>query len=643
MKYLLICFCLWTGLLFSCTKSNDSKPNIIYILADDLGYGELGSYGQKIIETPHLDGLAKAGMRFTNHYTGAPVCAPARCVLLTGQHAGHAYVRGNDEWGQRGKVWDYDAMFENSFLEGQRPLPDSIWTIAEVLQEGGYKTGMIGKWGLGAPTTEGVPNNQGFDFFYGYNCQRQAHTYYPMHLWHNEERDILSNKNVRIHENLAMGADPSDESSYVDFNLTDYAPTLMHEKALEFLEENKREPFFLYYASPIPHLPLQGPKKWVDHYRKKLGPEEPFTGTSYFPCYAPRATYAAMISYLDEQVGQLISFLKENDLWENTLIVFSSDNGPTYTGGADTEYFDSAAPFATSYGRGKGFVYEGGIRVPMIACWPEKIRAGTKSDHISAFYDIFATICDVAELDVPVETDGISMLPTFLGDSQPKHDYLYWEFPSYNGQQAIRMGKWKAIRRDIFRGNMDIELYDMSIDSLEQNNVSDLHPEIVQEIEHIMSATRSEPFIDRFKIEQLGDVKRAYITARERVDAQNISGLKLGEGYFTLRKATKIDSDPEAALAVALLQNRLSTTGAYILAAADSEDQSNLIRLKKNKVASGDFYIHISTDQIIIEADSDTGFMKGIDKLLDLMDESIRKDHQMHNPQWIIPNLEMST
>jgi len=225
-------------LINSCDQ-NPVRPNIIYILADDLGYGELGVYGQKIIETPNIDALAKNGMLFTQHYSGSPVCAPSRSVFMTGQHTGHTPIRGNDEWKERGDTWNYQAMFDNPYLEGQRPIPDSTVTIAEILKSAGYTTGMVGKWGLGAPTTEGLPNRQGFDFFYGYNCQRQAHTLYPMHLWHNEERHLLNNKNVPPGANLVEGADPNDPASYADFKLNDYAPELMHREAIKFLEENQ--------------------------------------------------------------------------------------------------------------------------------------------------------------------------------------------------------------------------------------------------------------------------------------------------------------------------------------------------------------------------------------------------------------------
>ena len=496
---------IFTLILFSCEKSN-TPPNIIYILADDLGYGELGVYGQKIIETPHIDELANNGMIFTDHYSGSPVCAPSRSVFITGQHTGNTPIRGNDEWTERGDTWNYQAMFDDPSLEGQRPISKNTITIAEVLKSAGYVTGMVGKWGLGAPNTAGTPNKQGFDFFYGYNCQRQAHTLFPMHLWRNEERDILNNKNIPPHANLKEGSNPNDESSYVNFHLNDYAPELMHNEALNFIDDNKDSPFFLYYASPLPHVPLQAPKKWINYYKRKFGDEKPYTGKSYFPSHSPRATYAAMISYLDEQVGDLIKKLKEINQLENTLIIFTSDNGPTYTGGADTQYFDSANPFKTELGWAKGFVNEGGIRVPMIASWPTKIKPGSKSNQISAFQDMMPTFCDIIGIDIPPNIDGISIKPTLLGNFQKvSHKYLYWEFPAYKGQQAVRMGKWKGIRKNIFEGNMSIELYDISLDKQEQNNVAMIYPKIVEKISQIMIESHSPSPIMRFKFPQLGD------------------------------------------------------------------------------------------------------------------------------------------
>jgi len=492
------------NLFFSCTKDN-TPPNIIYILADDLGYGEVGFNGQKIIQTPNMDALAESGMIFTQHYSGSPVCAPARCILLTGKHAGNAYIRGNDEWRERGNVWDYKAAVLDSNLEGQRPIADSVITLAEKLKTRGYKTAIIGKWGLGAPGSEGVPGKQGFDYFYGYNCQRQAHNLYPPFLWEQDEKAYLDNEIVVPGTQLDSSADKYDESSYQRYTQNEYAPERMHEKALEFIQKNSSEPFFLYYASPLPHLPLQAPASNVRKYRDIIGDEEPYTGRSYFPNMYPRASYAAMISILDEQVGSIVKTLKDLGINENTVLMFSSDNGPTYTGGVDFEYFRSSAPFANGYGRTKGFTYEGGIHVPFLVSWPGKIKAGSKNDHLSAFYDIFPTICELAGVDVAVASDGISFAPALLGKKQNEHSYLYWEFPSYSGQQAVRMGKWKGIRKNIFKGNMKIELYDLEKDILEAYDISDEYPEIVARIEAIMEKEHTPSPIERFKMEQLGD------------------------------------------------------------------------------------------------------------------------------------------
>ena len=483
-------------------REKPKKPNIIYILADDLGYGELGCYGQQKIETPNIDKLAENGMRFTQHYSGSPVCAPARCNLLTGLHPGHAVIRGNHEWGSRGNVWNFEAMINDSTLEGQYPLPDSTITIANLLKGAGYVTGMAGKWGLGAPHTNSIPNTMGFDFFIGYNCQRIAHTYYPVHLYKNENRLYLNNDTVKPHLGLEEGADPYDMASYSKFNLNEYAPTVMQKEVLGFIEDNKDKPFFIYYATPIPHLPLQAPKKWVDYYVDKFGDEEPLAKAGYYPHRYPRAAYAGMISYLDEQVGELISKLKKLEIYENTLIIFTSDNGPTYID-ADTKWFESAKPFQTETGRTKGHLYEGGIRVPMIASWPDKIKAGTETNHISAFWDVMPTFCDIANIQSPDFTDGISFLPVLSGKEQKAHEYLYWEFAGYGGQQAVRMGKWKAVRKDIRKGNMEIELYNLDDDIKEENNVAAANPDIVKKMEEIMKNEHIMSTIKRFRLEAI--------------------------------------------------------------------------------------------------------------------------------------------
>ena len=486
-------------------KSEENiRPNIIYLLADDLGYGELGCYGQEKIETPNLDRLAESGMRFTQHYSGSPVCAPARCNLLTGLHPGHAFVRGNFEWNSRGNVWSYKAMIKDSTLEGQYPMPDTTVTVAKLLQQAGYATGMIGKWGLGAPHTNSIPNKMGFDYFYGYNCQRIAHTYFPVFMWENEHRVPLNNDTVAPHAGLAKDADPLDEKSYERFTTGVYSPDLMQQKAINFIETNKDNPFFLYYATTLPHLPLQAPQDEVKHYVDKFGDEPPLAKAAYFPCRYPHATYAAMITYLDKQVGQLVDTLKALGIYDRTLIIFSSDNGPTYID-ADTKWFESAKPFQCETDRMKGHVYEGGIRVPMIASWPDVIKPGTQSELISAFWDVMPTLCDVAGAAPPNRTDGISFLPELKGESQKQHPYLYWEFAGYNGQQAVRMGKWKAVRKDIKKGNMKIELYDMENDIREEHDVAEHHPEIVKQMETIMRKEHTPSTVERFKLKPLGD------------------------------------------------------------------------------------------------------------------------------------------
>jgi len=501
------------GLLFmvACrnrtSEGDRQKPNIIFIMADDLGYGDLGSYGQELIETPNLDLLASEGMRFTQHYSGSPVCAPSRCVLLTGKHSGHAYIRGNDEWGDRGEVWDYLAMIADSTLEGQRPLPAGTTTIGTLLQAEGYRTGMVGKWGLGAPHTEGIPNRQGFDFFCGYNCQRQAHTYYPVHLYLNENRLALDNDTVAPHAGLEPGADPYDPENYSDFSLNEYAPDVMFSQMIEFIDDGDDEPFFLYWASPIPHVALQAPARWVDYYVEKFGEEEPYVGEAgYFPTRYPHATYAAMISYLDERIGQLIKKLKMEGKYENTLIIFSSDNGPTFNGGTDSPWFDSGGPFKSERGWAKAFLHEGGIRVPMIASWPNRIAPGSESDHLSAFWDLLPTVCEAAGASVPEGLDGISYLPELLGnEEQERHPYLYWEFPSSGGQQAVRMDHWKAIRKNILKGNLELELYNLEEDLQELHNLAGEHPDMVQQMKEIMEQEHTSPELERFRMKALDE------------------------------------------------------------------------------------------------------------------------------------------
>lgn len=502
-NFLLLCCIVF---VFGCSSLkketiSNNKPNIIYILADDLGYGELGCYGQQKIETPNIDALAKNGLLFTNHYAGAPVCAPSRCSLLTGKHTGHAYIRGNDGMPEKGDIWNYLAMAADSTLEGQRPLPEGTVTLGTKMQEAGYVTAAIGKWGLGGPGSTGIPNKQGFDFFYGYLCQRQAHTYYPLHLYENEQRVYLNNDTVPFRTKLVEGADPLEQRSYAQFTLTEYAPDLMFDQITDFVDENSQNPIFLYWATPIPHAAIQAPKRWVDYYVKKFGDEEPYLGDKgYFPHRYPKAGYAAMVSYLDGQVGLLVNQLKRLGIYENTLIIFTSDNGPTYNGGTNSVWFDSAQPFRSEYGFGKGFVREGGIKVPMIASWPKHIQPGI-APVISSFWDVMPTLCELVGVPPPGDSDGVSLLPTFLGsEDQDEHEFLYWEFPSYGGQQALRMGKWKVIRKDLKKDLPSIELYNLEEDPYEENNIMANHPDIIAEAMTIFEREHSIASVESFRM-----------------------------------------------------------------------------------------------------------------------------------------------
>lgn len=493
------------GTLFSCTPQETVKPNVIYILMDDLGYGDLGCYGQEKIETPHIDHLRESGMRFTQHYSGSPVSAPSRCVLMTGLHSGHAQIRGNDEMAARGAVSDYDSMYVHPFLEGQYPLQAHTMTIGRLMQQAGYATGCFGKWGLGYPDSDGVPGKQGFDSFYGYNCQRQSHTHYPPFLWRNDERVYLENEVQDPHRTPIEG-DPLNEVSYQKYTQKEYAHDLIFEELLAFVEHNREKPFFALWTTPLPHVSLQAPKRWVDYYVKKFGDEEPYIGEKgYLPCRYPHATYAAMVSYFDEQVGKLIEKLKEMDLYEHTLIVFTSDNGPTFNGGADSPWFNSGGLFKSEYGWGKCFLHEGGIRVPAIFSWPGKIAPGSESALICGFQDIMPTLAELVSQPCP-ETDGISILPTLLGEDerQQKHEYLYWEYPEMDGQQAVRWGKWKGIITNIRKGNAIMQLFDLEKDVQELNDVAAEFPDVVNRLRTFMNEAHTEPENSRFQMIQSG-------------------------------------------------------------------------------------------------------------------------------------------
>lgn len=473
-------------------------PNIVYILADDLGYAELGSYGQEKIKTPNIDQLALEGMRFTQHYSGNTVCAPSRAVLMTGKHPGHAHIRNN---GKGVLSTELKQRYRMDF-RGQKAIPDAEVTIAELLQGQGYATAAIGKWGLGHFGTPGDPNLQGFDLFFGYNDQAHAHSFYPEYLWRNGVKVPLGNNPpVPGHADFPKGADPDDPASYASFKGSDYSADHMIEEALGFIRENRDGPFFLYFPSTIPHLALHIPDEELEPYLGKWE-ETPYlrdTEKGYTPHQTPRAAYAAMISRLDRDVGRIMQELKSLGLDENTLVMFSSDNGTTFLKQeVDYEFFESVGPL-----RGfKSSLYEGGIRVPMIARWPGKIEASTTSEHLSAFWDVMPTMAEVAGVKPPQETDGISFLATLLGKpgTQQKHDFLYWEFAGHGGLQAVRMGDWKAVRQDLLNEDssqpLKTELYNLSSDIGETTDVASQYPGVVRQMEAIMESehTPSELF-----------------------------------------------------------------------------------------------------------------------------------------------------
>jgi arylsulfatase A len=474
MKYpktIFFIFIYFTFFLCNAQKNkalDKSKPNVIYILADDLGYGDLSCYGQEKFSTPNIDKLAKEGMLFSQHYSGAPVCAPSRSALMTGLNTGHTFIRGNKEVEP----------------EGQYPIPKVAFTIAELLKTKGYTTGAFGKWGLGFPGSEGDPLQQGFDTFYGYNCQKLAHHYYPHHLWENENKVILTEN-----EGAKNGQ---------------YAPDLIHQKALSFIEKHQKESFFLYYASPLPHAELVAPKIYMDKFIGKFNPEKNYKAKpnseslkkgEYASQPQSHAAFAAMINLLDEQVGEIVAKIKELGLEENTIIIFTSDNGPHQEGGADPDYFNSNGPL-------KGYkrdLYEGGIRVPMIAKWKGKIAEGSRTDHISAFWDVLPTLATLTHSKINTKIDGISFLPTLLNKgNQKKHNYLYWEFHELGGRKAVRQANWKLIKYNVNK-NGNYQLYNLANDISETNDLATKMPEKVAELAKILESSRTESEVFQFK------------------------------------------------------------------------------------------------------------------------------------------------
>lgn len=462
-------------------KGDKQRPNVVFILLDDAGYGDFGCYGQTKIETPNIDALAERGVRFTDMYAGAPVSAPSRCTLLTGLHSGHAQIRSNDEMTERGNVWSIKAMRDNAELEGQAPLAAGTTTLATVMKRAGYNTAMIGKWGLGGPTSNSKPTDMGFDYFYGYLCQRMAQCYFPPYLYNNEVREYTSNPEMELGDRLDAGADPYDSRSYEKFKGESYSPDAVYSKVEQFVEANVDNEFFLMWTTTIPHSALTAPDEWVAKYVAKFGDEEPvYRGKGYFPTRYPKATYAAMISYLDYQIGSLVELLKAKGLYDNTIIMITSDNGPTHNAYTNTDWFDCAHPFRSDKGWTKRSLHEGGIRMPFIVAWGDRLRP-TVSDYIGYFPDVMPTLCDIAGVEPP-QTDGISFLPTLRGRRQPKHDYLYWEFPKFkggNGWLSVRMGRWKALVEDVADGNTQMQLYDITTDVREETDLAAEYPEVI--------------------------------------------------------------------------------------------------------------------------------------------------------------------
>lgn len=465
-----------------------SKPNIIYIYADDMGYGELGAYGQTKIKTPNLDRMSAEGMRFTDHYSSAPVCAPARCMLLTGKHGGHTYIHGNYELGG----------FADSLEGGQMPLPEGVFTVGKMMQQAGYKTAAIGKWGLGMANTTGSPIKQGFDYFYGYLDQKQAHNYYPTHLWENDHWDTLQNPVINVHKQL-----DSTKATLADFNYykgKEYAPAKLTEKALAFIENNKSKPFFLYLPYTLPHLSLQAPDEWVKKYIGQFN-ERPYYGQNgYASTLYPLSTYAAMISFLDAQVGLILEKIKALGLDENTLILFSSDNGATFNGGVNRRFFNSNGGL-----RGQKMdLYEGGIREPFIARWPGKITKGTTSAHPSVQFDLMATLAELVHQKTNA-TDGISFLPELMGRTkdQQKHPYIYFEYPENGGQLAIRMGNWKGVKLDVKKHpEKKWQLFNLQTDRNETTDISEKYPDLIKQFELIVKKEHQQAHIQEWEFIQ---------------------------------------------------------------------------------------------------------------------------------------------
>lgn len=481
MKTIITSIACLLAVLAPATEAAARKPNIVFIIADDLGYGDLGCYGQKIIRTPNLDRMAAEGMRFTQHYSGNAVCAPSRCVLMTGKHPGHAFIRDN----------------RSTKPEGQWPIPAAEVTLPEALKARGYATGGFGKWGLGGPGSTGEPLWQGIDRWYGYLCQAVAHNFYPTALWDNQTQVPLDNPPGTGHDTLKPGEDPKDPRSYARFSGRQYSADLIAEQSRAFVRQHKDEPFFCFIPTTVPHLALQVPEDSLQEYEGKFEDPPYAGGRGYLPHFKPRAAYAAMITRMDGEVGKMMDLIKELGLDEQTVFVFTSDNGAlngTHEGlaGTDAKFFNSCGGLRD----GKGSLYEGGIRVPGIVRWKGKVPAGVVSERVTGFEDWMPTLLALAGSSeaTPKNVDGISFAPTLLGQEQPPRAFLYREFPGYGGQQCLRLGDWKGLRKNLKpnkkrAGNapdLSIELYNLKDDPQEAKNVAADHPDIVEKIKTLM-------------------------------------------------------------------------------------------------------------------------------------------------------------
>ena len=511
-----------------------AKPNVIFILADDLGYGDLGCFGQANFSTPRLDQMAAEGMRMTQHYAGSTVCAPSRACLLTGMHTGHVFNRANGD--------------RNAF----RNDPDDI-CIAKLLKDAGYTTAMIGKSGLACGSQDlALPNNKGFDHFFGYLTHRGAHRYYP----------------EKLYRNGSVVEYPDNEGR----EGKEYSGDLFTKDALEFLDGAKDKPFFLHLSLQQPHADLQVPDDWRQKFAEKFD-EQPHKGGFYRAEAQPKATFAGMVTYLDDAVGQVLDRLKALEIDDNTLVIFSSDNGAMSEGGWSRRNFNSSGALRG----GKRDLYEGGIRVPTIVRWPGKVAAGASSDHISAFWDFVPTVCELVGIYPPLATDGISYLPTILGKGeQAKHDYLYWEFHEQGGKQAVRKGKWKAVRKGVNKNrNSPIELFDLDDDLHEDNNIAGAHPKVVAEMEQLMRDSHDGMGITDF-------AKPESIGVRKLLRGDDLSDWKKtnygGEGEVTLKKG------------VLNMEMGASLTGVTYAGKAELPKCDFEIQLEARKVDGTDFF-----------------------------------------------------